>query len=398
MRGDEAFERYMQWNELVASLPRPCALIDLDAVAANVLAVKERAHPKSVRLATKSVRCVRLLEHLLQSEPLFEGLMAFHPDEAVFLSQRGFDDLLVAYPCWHEASIEAVVRENRRGKHLILTVDSAAHVAHIERIAARMGVTVPLCIDVDMSSRWPGLHFGLRRSPLYRPEQVRQLAMRIGESAHTYLDGLLAYEGQVAGLPDHVPSRRAVSWLIPWLKRRSYREVRRKRQQIVNALSDLNLRFVNAGGTGSLAWSAAEPWVTEVAVGSAFFAPVQFDYYRTRPFVPAAFFALEIVRRPAPDIVVCQMGGYVASGPPGRERLPLPWLPQGMELLPEEGAGEVQTPLRLKRELPLDFGDVVFFRHFKAGELCAHFSHLYLVQDGRVVDRVPTYRGEGLRF
>ncbi len=398
MYRDDAFAKYAAWNELAAELPRPCALVDLDAFDANVLAVRERAHPKSVRLATKSVRCVRLLEHLLQSEPLFEGLMAYHPLEAVFLSRRGFDDILVAYPSLHEAALEAVARENRRGKHIVLTVDCTAHVERIEQVASKTGVTIPLCIDVDMSSRWPGLHFGVRRSPLWRPEDVRRLAERIQASPFAYLDGLLTYEAQIAGLPERLPSLGWKRRLVPWLKRRSYDEVRRRRQAVVNVLSDMNLRFVNAGGTGSLARSASEPWVTEVTAGSAFFAPAQFDYYLDRPFLPAAFFALEVVRMPMPGIVVCQLDGYVASGPPGRERLPHPWLPKGLELLPEEGAGEVQTPLRLRTELPIDLGDVVFFRHFKAGELCAHFSHLYLVQDGRIVDRVPTYRGEGMEF
>ncbi|RMD68811.1 MAG: amino acid deaminase/aldolase, partial [Bacteroidetes bacterium] len=394
MNNEDAFAKYQAWNELVAPLPRPCALVDLDAMNANILAVKERAHPKKVRLATKSVRCVRLLEHLLQSEPLFEGLMAWHPLEAVFLSQRGFDDILVAYPCMHAEALDAVARENQRGKHLVLTVDCEAHVARIEQVAARSGVTIPICIDVDMSSRWPGLHFGVRRSPLWQPEEVRRLAERIQASPFLYLDGLLTYEAQIAGLPDRLPSLGWKRWLVPWLKRLSRAEVQRRRQAVVHAVADFNLRFVNAGGTGSLATSAAEPWVTEVTAGSAFFAPAQFDYYAERPFVPAAFFALEIVRQPRPGIVVCQMGGYVASGPPAWERLPRPWLPAELELLPDEGAGEVQTPLRLRAEWPLELGDVVFFRHFKAGELCEHFSHLYLVQDGRIVDRVPTYRGE----
>ena len=43
-------------------------------------------------------------------------------------------------------------------------------------------------------------------------------------------------------------------------------------------------------------------------------------------------------------------------------------------------------------------GDRVYFRHAKAGELCEHFDTLLLVEGGRVVDEVPTYRGEGKLF
>ena len=58
------------------------------------------------------------------------------------------------------------------------------------------------------------------------------------------------------------------------------------------------LRFVNAGGTGSLDSSSAETAVTEVTAGSGFYGPALFDAYsRFRPH-PAAFFALPVVRRP----------------------------------------------------------------------------------------------------
>jgi D-serine deaminase-like pyridoxal phosphate-dependent protein len=43
-------------------------------------------------------------------------------------------------------------------------------------------------------------------------------------------------------------------------------------------------------------------------------------------------------------------------------------------------------------------GDRVYFRHAKAGELCERFDSLLLVEGDRVVDEVPTYRGEGKAF
>ena len=52
----------------------------------------------------------------------------------------------------------------------------------------------------------------------------------------------------------------------------------------------------------------------------------------------------------------------------------------------------------LERSRPaaaLRIGDRVYLRHAKAGELCERFDRLHLVSGGRVVDEVPTYRGEG---
>ena len=89
-------------------------------------------------------------------------------------------------------------------------------------------------------------------------------------------------------------------------------------------------------------------------------------------------------------------GGYLASGSGDPARLPAPWLPAGPRLDPEEGAGEVQTPLlRCRPRHSSQIGDRVYMRHAKAGELCERFDALHLVEGGEIVDVVPTYRGEG---
>jgi len=73
-------------------------------------------------------------------------------------------------------------------------------------------------------------------------------------------------------------------------------------------------------------------------------------------------------------------------------------LPRGARLLPSEGAGEVQTPVRYRGEPRLDIGDPILMRHAKAGELCEHFNSLALVSNGAIIDEAPTYRGEGQAF
>ena len=40
----------------------------------------------------------------------------------------------------------------------------------------------------------------------------------------------------------------------------------------------------------------------------------------------------------------------------------------------------------------------MYFRHAKAGELCERFLTLHLLAGDRIVDQVPTYRGEGRCF
>jgi D-serine deaminase-like pyridoxal phosphate-dependent protein len=159
-----------------------------------------------------------------------------------------------------------------------------------------------------------------------------------------------------------------------------------------------SLELVNGGGTGSLELTAAEPAVTEIAAGSGLYGPALFDAYRAFQPEPAALFALPVVRKPSADVATVLGGGYLASGPADAARLPTPFLPARLALDKQEGAGEVQTPLTGAPARDLRVGDRVWFRHAKAGELCEHFDRLHLIEGERVVEDVPTYRGEGMCF
>jgi D-serine deaminase-like pyridoxal phosphate-dependent protein len=391
---------YTYYRELFRGRPMPFAFVDLELLAQNIAAVGARARGKAVRLASKSLRCRPLLARALAASAALRGVMCYSAAEAVFLSRAGLDDLLVGYPCWHPGQIAAVGEEIARGRAITLMVDSAEHVAHLGRLAAEQGVTIPLCIDLDLSLDLPGLRFGVYRSPLRRPAEAVALFEAIARHPGLRLDGLMGYEAQVAGVGDRMPGQGPRNLVVRLLQRRSRRLAAARRSAAVAALRErgARLRFVNAGGTGSLESSAAEPAVSEVTAGSALYAPALFDHYRGFRHLPAAGFALEIVRRPRPDIYTCLGGGYVASGAAGLEKLPAPYLPAGAALLPLEGAGEVQTPLRYRGPERLGLGDPLLMRHAKAGELCEHFNALLLVAGGAVIDEVPTYRGEGQAF
>jgi D-serine deaminase-like pyridoxal phosphate-dependent protein len=209
----------------------------------------------------------------------------------------------------------------------------------------------------------------------------------------------MAYEAQIAGVGDKPPGRPAYALAVRQMQRRSAAELARRRAAIVAAVREVTpLRFVNGGGTGSIGGTAAEDAVTEIGAGSGLYQPSLFDSYRAFSGRPAALFALSVVRRPAPGVVTVAGGGYVASGPAHGSRLPQPYLPAGLRLDKQEGAGEVQTPLLGKAADGLRVGDRVWFRHAKAGELCERFGELHLIDGDAISATVPTYRGEGQSF
>ncbi|MBO0778915.1 MAG: amino acid deaminase/aldolase [Ktedonobacteraceae bacterium] len=393
-------QHYTYYRDIFQGQPMPFAFLDLDLLNQNIHEITARCGDKHIRLASKSLRSVAVLKHILAADSRIQGIMCFSAREAVYLAEQGFDDLLIGYPTWHQNDLAIAARVVAAGKRITLMIDSLEHVKQAEAVARQYGTRLPLCLDVDMSSDFPGLHFGAWRSPIRSPEQARPVVECMLKSPHVYLDGLMGYEAQIAGVGDNVPGQVAKNILIRWLKQRSISEIAERRAAFLKLLAsyELPLRFVNGGGTGSMVSTCTEPVVTEVTVGSGFYSPTLFDHFRDFRYQPSIGYAIEIVRCPQPQIYTCHGGGYIASGAVGVDKQPQPYLPAGAQLTELEGAGEVQTPIRYKGPIPLNPGDPIFMRHAKAGELCEHFNHLLLVRNGALVDKVTTYRGDGQCF
>lgn len=388
---------YQRYRDALEGKRKPCAFVDLDALERNVERVLTYAAGMPVRLGSKSIRCVHIMRALLSYE-MFSGLLCFTAEEAVWLSTQGFDDLVVAYPTLNRAQIQATLRAVSDGVQITLMADAIEHLDHYEQIAKAAGGCLPVCLDLDMGTHHAGLHFGALRTTLRKEEDVLKLCDKIAKSAHLRLDGLMGYEGQIAGTADAVPGQAVMNTIKRVLKSRSARQVVSRRARIVQAVLNAGHtpRFINAGGSGSVKLNAHESAITEITVGSAFYGPVLFGQHRDYDYEPAAGYAIEIVRRPASNIYTCLGGGYPASGAPALP--PSPWLPMGAQLSRFEGAGEVQTPVLYDGEVSLGLGDPILMRHAKAGELCERFGHLHLIRGDAVIEVAPTYRGQGQCF
>lgn len=385
----------------------PAGVVDLAAFDANLSRTLEvlRARKKKLRVATKSLRARALVDRVLRAAgPDASGLMAYHVDEAAWLVGHGYEDVLVAYPTLSEAALARLAElAGEPTRCVSVVVDDPRHVDAIGAAAARRGVEVPIVLDVDASLRLAGdrVHLGVRRSPLADVEAALAVQAHAAATRGVRVVGLMVYEAQIAGLPDRLPGAPLESAARRLLKRRSRVHVADLRAKLVEALAarGVALSIVNGGGSGSLGWSAAEDVLTEVTVGSAFLGGHLFDHYQDEPIRPAACFAVEVVRAPAPGWVTCLGGGFAASGGAGPDRLPRPYLPAGLSLTTLEGAGEVQTPLQVAPGATAPpLGARVYLRHAKSGELAEHLTHYLLVDGEAVVGRADTYRGEGQRF
>ena len=397
----------------------PAAILDLSAFDSNVMSLAQVAEPsqKKIRVATKSVRSVELLKRVFKLSPIYQGLMCFTAKEALFLAQNGFDDFLLAYPTSQAQDLVAIAEIEKMGKKICVVCDSEEGLRHLNQVAKENNVMLSFILEVDLSLRLLGQVIGVRRSPLKTADEVLGvLSWAKSEASHLQFKGLMGYEAQVAGLGDQNKFKTLMNPIFKIIRKISIGVACERREKLAQKLSaaGYKIEIFNGGGTGSLNFTKNEIAVTELTAGSGFFTPHLFDYYSNLSLSPALYFALPVVRKPSPNWYTCLGGGYIASGEPGWDRVPVVAWPEDAKLSPFEGCGEVQTPICTQTQLQIN--DPVLFRHAKAGELCERFNEIHLLDTtrgdssggraasesissaGATIKTVPTYRGQGQCF
>ncbi|NUT34812.1 MAG: amino acid deaminase/aldolase [Hamadaea sp.] len=382
-----------------AALDPPFAVAQLDALRHNTHDLLRRAHGVPVRVASKSIRSREVIAALLRV-PGYRGVLAYTLREALWLAET-CDDVVVGYPSADRAALARLAADERLAARVTLMVDAVDQLDLIDAVVPQPGrPALRVCLELDSSYRSRLLgHVGVWRSPVRDAAQAAALARAILARPGFTLVGMMGYEAQIAGLGNAPAGRPLRGKLLRAIQRASLAELLDRRAAAVAAVRAIApLEFVNGGGTGSLEVTAGDPSVTELTAGSGLFGPHLFDNYAHFSPAPAAAFALSVVRRPAPDRVTLLGGGWIASGPPGADRLPQIAWPSELRMVDREGAGEVQTPVVGAAAALLAVGDRVWLRHTKAGELCEHVDELHIVAGDAVVGEVATYRGEGKVF
>jgi D-serine deaminase-like pyridoxal phosphate-dependent protein len=391
---------YAYYKEIFKGVEMPFAFVDLEMLDRNIQEALNRAGGKKIRIASRALRCPWLLRYIMEQDENFCGILCFSAQEAVYLAEEGFDNLLIGYPTMQDSDIESVLDMVDEGKRIIFTVDETRHLKKLEAICKEMDIMAEVSIDIDMSVALPFLSRGFLRSAIPYADGVRSVLKEIEYLPHIRVAGIMGYESQISETTDIRPRKWFRNFMVKKMKQRAARIISRRRKSAMGIVEEMGfeLDFFNGGGTGSIHHAIKEEVLTEITIGSAFFGPSMLDHFRNLHYEPAAGYAIQIVRQPAPDLFTCHGGGYVASGKTGFEKAPVVYLPEGARLIPPAGAGEVHTPVRYQGREKLELGDPVFLRHSKSGELCEHFNWLILVREGRIEADVPTYRGEGRCF
>ena len=379
----------------------PSAWLDLDALDANIQRVNAMTQAVNLRIATKSIRSLEVLQYIQAQTPNFIGLMSFSASESVYLLEQGFDNILCAYPSFDRDAIAKTIPFSQNGATMVWMVDSLEHWQVLEDIGRAHDTKLSLCLDINMSMPLPKLYFGTKRSALFKVSDVKKLLKQTKKFTHVKVTAMMGYEAQIAGLPETLPDKSLLAPAIRTLKLLSKKQVSTRRPKVANWLKKqgYDLSIINGGGSGSMAFTCAQPEVTEITVGSAYYYPALFSHMDSmKDFSPTAGFVLPVTRQPEPNVITCHGGGFIASGSLGADKMPQVIYPDNLTMLKDEGFGEVQTPMQVTGKRAVAIGDYVWCRHAKAGELCEHFNELITYRDNKACGTMLTYRGAGQCF
>ncbi|HEX3648844.1 MAG TPA: alanine racemase, partial [Pseudonocardiaceae bacterium] len=321
-----------RYDRATSDLEPPLAVVDLDAFDRNAADMERRAAGRPIRVASKSIRCRQLIERVL-ARPGYAGVLAYSLPEAMWLCAGGTAaDLLVAYPTVDRAALRALAGDDTARRRITIMVDSVDHLDLVDAVLGPDHPAIRVCLELDVSWRpVSGVHIGTRRSPLHDVADAVAFARAVLARPGFELVGIMAYEGQIAGLGDRPAGRPVRAATLRFIQHRSAAELVARRVEVVAAVRALApLEFVNGGGTGSIEVTTHDGSVTELAAGSGLIGPTLFDAYSRFHPEPALLFALSVVHRPTPDTATLFAGGYVASGTGTPDRLPSPYLPAGL--------------------------------------------------------------------
>lgn len=411
---------YPHWQKALKDTTFPAIAVDLAAFDLNtdMLAayIRENGDGKTVRIATKSLRVPELILRVLRRHPdVFKGVMCLSAKEAKLLQKLGIDDILIAYPTMQPSDLAILRTLHNKNTKISLVVDSVEQMQALDQTMEGVHNPFHVVIEVDMSLRLFNdlIHLGVHRSPIHSMDELRTLLQASRHFKNLKANGCMAYDAADAGLPDLDPHKPLLNPLASLVRNLVALNAKYLRDQIPAVFEEvgIKLEIFNGGGTGSVnrivkqknstevitSPDAKKNDLTEVTVGGGLLCAYQFSNYSNLQgpfaFKRAVFFILQVTRKPQDNVVTCLGGGYVASGDPGWNRVPKPYLPEGLKLITTQACGEAQTPLTGDK-LP-SIGGIVLFSPSKSGEIMEHFNECELVSENKI-EHVKTYRGYGV--
>lgn len=377
--GHDAY--FVALNAAVKDLGAPAVVVDRVRLEANALSIVERvrAAKLGLRLVVKSLPCLALLDALEAGTRAGElrRYMAFNTSMVAALWARDpAADVLLGKPMPIAAVRALHATAPAWGTRTQWLIDTQERLAEYDAFAQEKGVTLDVSLEIDV-----GLHRG-------GFADVTEVARSLTGHPRLKLRGLMGYDAHVGKTPGP-------------LRGRAWSQVQERYKAAIDAVKaagfDVSGLVLNSGGSMTFTRHLDGTVANEVAVGSAFVAPSDFDQ---EPLLPAAFIATPVLKRVEPP----HIPGLEALS--GLRRLVMPetakglfvyggnWLakpvsPPGLGYSDLYGRSSNQELLIGSHDLQVSVGDCVFYRPTQSEAVLNAFGDIVVVDGDKPLQRWP---------
>lgn len=364
----------------------PRFVLDRSRLEANIDRVRSMFERRNLRLVLKSLSSPALIDYLMERTGT-RRLMAFH---LPFLLQAAArwpaSDIMLGKPLPIAAvesfysRIESIPGfDHQRSLHWL--VDTPQRVAAHAAIARRFGVTMQVAIELDV---------GMHRGGANNAEQLWTVLDAVAREPDVLrVTGFMGYDAH-AGKG------------VPWQsRRRSVSQANARYRRLLLAARESHSLLlpddliINGGGSPTCVFhdQSASP-LNELAIGSVFVKPAEFDLPQLVAFEPACWLAAPVIKRLAGvripflewlsalshrDTLFIYGGRWNA----------LPCWPEGMRESRVYGPSFNQQLLTVPRSVRVQPEDFVFFRPVQSESLMTALGDILLIDDGVIVDEWP---------
>jgi len=351
----------------------PALVVDLARVRANAKSIVGRvaAAKLGLRLVVKSLPCLNLLDAL---EAGTQRYMAFNTTMLSALWARDVaTDVLLGKPM-PIAAVRALHALGTWGTNTQWLIDTKERLAEYDAFAAEHGLTLKVSLEIDV-----GFHRG-------GFAEVTDVAQALKGHPRLSLAGLMGYEPHVAKTP------------AP-LRGRAWSNVQERYRAAVAALKAAGFDpaglTLNSGGSMTFTRHFEGTAANEVAIGSAFVSPSDFDQ---EPLQPAAFIATPVLKRlsPMPIPGLEALTGLRSFVMPetthglfvfGGHWLANPVSPPGLSYSSLYGRSSNQELVVAGDGLDVAVGDCVFYRPTQSEAVLNAFGDLVVVDGEKPIER-----------
>ena len=344
-----------------AGLAQPTLIIDQQALDHNIQQVKQAtaAHKLPVRLVVKSLPSLDLLNYLSQ-QLNSQRFMVFNLPMLTTVTQAyPQGDFLLGKPLTALVVQEWLRVESNRAAlpHIQWLIDSPQRLTEYSELAKQFNVQLRVSLEIDV---------GLHRGGFVDVGELKQVVQTIKSNPQLQLAGLMGYEAHVGKLPT-----------ILNMQQKAWDHFKNTYQQAISILTEAGYEpqklILNAGGSPTYTLHAKGTVANEVAVGTAFVQPCDFDLATLNQHKAACFIATPVLKAVNPALIPAiewadglrrwwdvnnEQGYFIHGG----HWLAKPVSPQGLALSGLYGRSSNQELWLGSSSQHLQVNDYVFFR------------------------------------